>query len=248
MLGGPAQHLAVNEPSRSERAPWSPMGIAIITVLLSPLSGGVLHALNYARLGQPERRRLALASNLITTTLLFFVTSYAGLMRGLAWATALIIAAYFYNSQEGLFRRYRSAGGQKASLLLPGILSVIVLTIAAVGLSYAEDIRYQKDFEEAVRLMEEGKTTEAERAFRACQVVYPDDVASYWNLALIYERSGDIEKAKQELRMFISRNQNSQEVQEYLDRLELMGHSAEGSIRTPNPSMQRTPGLAPRLR
>lgn len=163
MLTDPEEHLSSNEDSPGARLPWSPTGIALITLLFSPLPGGILHAMNYARLGQPERTRLALASNLITTTILFFVTFYAERsLRAVTWLAAITIAAYFYKSQDELFRRHQSAGGQKASLLLPGTLSVVVLVILALGLTYAEDTRYQRSFEDAVRLMGEGKNMEAE--------------------------------------------------------------------------------------
>ena len=213
--------LAVSEDSRKVRAPWSPTGIALITVLFSPFPGGILHAINYARLGQPERKYLALSLNLITAIILFLAAFYAQRpLQVLIWAASIAVAIYFYKSQDELFRRHRSAGGQRASLILPGIISLIGLVILVIGLSYAEGVRYQKEFDEALRSMEEGRIAEAERGFRDYQKVFPDEMASYWNLALLYEQSGDIEKAAQELRMFIARNPNSQEVQEYLLRLE----------------------------
>ncbi len=224
MLNEPEKNHSVAQDSCGARAAWSPTGIALITVLLSPLPGGILHALNYARLGKPERTRLALASNLVTTTVLFFLAFQAeGSLRVLLPGIALVIAAYFYKSQGNLFRRHRSAGGEKASLLLPGILSVLFPVILALGITYAEDVRIQRGFEEAIRLMEEGKSGEAETKLLAYQSAYPDDMASYWNLALIYEQSGNNERAKQELRAFISRSQNPQEAQKYLDRLESIG-------------------------
>jgi hypothetical protein len=32
---------------------WSPAGIALLTAVLDPLAGGILHGLNYGRLGLP---------------------------------------------------------------------------------------------------------------------------------------------------------------------------------------------------
>jgi tetratricopeptide (TPR) repeat protein len=193
----------------------------LISVLFSPLPGGILHALNYSRLGQPERQGLALTSNLITTTILFLTLFFgSGRFPYLFGIASLLMAAYFYKSQEHLFRQHRSAGGQKASLLLPVVLSVIAPVILAFGLSYAEDFHYQARFKEALRMVEAGKYTEAERGFRAYQEAYPDDVASYWNLAVIYERSGDIGRAKKELKVFLAKDPGSKKVREYLGRLE----------------------------
>jgi Tetratricopeptide repeat len=213
--------ISLSQDHSRRRAPWSPTGIALISVLFSPLPGGILHALNYSRLGQPGRQGLALTSNLITTAILFLAFFFAsGRFQFLVLIVSILIAAYFYKSQEHLFRQYRSTGGQKASLLLPAVLSVIAPVILALGLSYAEDLRYQARFKEALRMMEAGKYAEAERGFRACQEAYPDDVASYWNLAVIYDRSGDLGRAKQELKAFLAKDPGSKEVREYLGRLE----------------------------
>jgi len=217
------QPHAVNEHPVAAPAAWSPTGIALITVLFSPLPGGILHALNYARLGRPELRRLTLAVNLLTTTLLFLVAFFADRpLRLLTWAASIMIAAYFYKSQESLFRGHRAAGGPRASLLLPGVLSIVVPVILALALSYGQDSHYERRFDKGLKLMEEGKLTQAEREFRAYQEVNPDDMASYWNLAVIYERSGDVGKAKQELKAFLARNPTSQKAQEYLATLEAL--------------------------
>jgi hypothetical protein len=104
------------------RSAWSPTGIALVSLLLSPLPGGVLHALNYARLGAPGLRRLALFSNLITAAALFLPS----LPLGFRISLSLFAASYFYKTQERLFLAHRSGGGRKASLAVP-----VVLTIAA---------------------------------------------------------------------------------------------------------------------
>jgi hypothetical protein len=207
------------------RPPWNPTGIALISVLLSPLPGGVLHALNYDRLGQPKRRRLALTSNLITTTILF-VAVFATPNRShvLIWAASLFIAAYFYKSQDKLFREHKSAGGQTASLLVPGLLSVVVPVLLGISLSYVEFVHYRTELRDAVRLMKVGELHKAENKLREFQRANPDEMASYWDLALIYERTGDLDKAKHELRTFLVEHKQSREVQEYLDRLESKNH------------------------
>jgi tetratricopeptide (TPR) repeat protein len=212
---------AVAHQKSSLSKPWNPAGIALISVLFSPRPGGILHALNYARLGRPKWRNLALVSNLITTTILFVAVFVAPTrMHVLIWATSLFIAAYFYKSQDQLFRQHKSTGGQTASLLVPAILSIVVPILLAVSLSYVEFVHYRAKLKDAVRLMEAGELLKAEDELRDFQAAYPDEMASYFNLALIYEKSGDAEKAKQELRKFLAKHKQSQEVREYLDRLE----------------------------
>lgn len=117
------------------RAPWSPTGIALVTLLLSSVAGAVLHALNYSRLGWPQRWRLALFSNLITSLFVGFV-AMVGLGGGLRFTVSAFLAAYFYKMQAPLFDRHRAAGGPKASLVLPVFLLIAALVIAGVLLFF----------------------------------------------------------------------------------------------------------------
>ena len=134
MKNGPeSQSGNLKEP----RPPWSPTGIAVISLLLSPLAGGVLHALNYSRLGVPERRRLALFANLITGIAILFVPVFTTPLFS-RLAAALLVAAYFYKSQESLFQAHRASGGRKASLLVPGCLSIVAALILGLILLFAE--------------------------------------------------------------------------------------------------------------
>lgn len=100
--------------------PWSPTGIAVLSVVVSPLLGGILHGLNYERLGRPELKRFALARNLLSATALLLFwnldmpTSFA----------SLFMAAYFYKTQEEPFLRAVPAGGRKASLFRPAVLFI----------------------------------------------------------------------------------------------------------------------------
>ena len=114
------------------RAPWSPTGIALVTLVLSPVAGAVLHALNYSRLGWPQRWRLALFSNLITPLVFVLVGMRTSGGAGSNLVIPLFLAAYFYKTQAPLFERHRAAGGSKASLVLPVILVVVAVAILGV--------------------------------------------------------------------------------------------------------------------
>src|SRR5262245_26977389 len=104
-------------------APWSPTGIAVLTLVFSPLAGGILHGLNYGRLGQPLYRRFILSRNLLAAGLFVLFSSLPNLSRpGLAIAISLFFAAYFYKTQERAFQSHRSQGGRKASFLVPVVL------------------------------------------------------------------------------------------------------------------------------
>jgi len=213
--------LSPGQEPNERVAPWSPTGIALISVLCSPLPGGILHALNYERLGKPGRKRLTFAMNLIASMILLLAAFFGpGQMQMLTVVASLFMAAYFYKSQEELFRRYQSAGGKKASLLFPALLSVIGLLILGGGLTFAESFHHQARLDAAVRLMDEGKYAEAEEVLKEYQSSYPDDTSGYWNLAVVYENLGNVDKAKGELKALLIRDPGSKRAREYLARLE----------------------------
>jgi hypothetical protein len=117
-------------PKPSPKAPWSPTGIAVLTLFLLP-AGGILHGLNYGRLGKPLYRRFALARNLLAFGLLaLFAELLPGQGGGIV--ASLFFAAYFYKTQERTFQSHRAQGGRKASLLLPIVLSLAAL----IGLGF----------------------------------------------------------------------------------------------------------------
>lgn len=88
----------------------------------------------YSRLGLPERKRLALFSNLIAAIApASFPFLFDGALEGSRPISTLLLAAYFYKTQEGLFQRHVSAGGRRGSLLVPGILAILAMAALAIA-------------------------------------------------------------------------------------------------------------------
>ena len=54
------------------KAPWPPLGLFLLTVSLAPI-GALLFGVNWARLGFPEKRMLALAAGLFALILPFAI-------------------------------------------------------------------------------------------------------------------------------------------------------------------------------
>lgn len=117
------------------RSAWHPTGIAVVTLLLSPVPAGILHALNYSRLGVPARKRLALFSNLIAGVALLMFQAPGSFPR---MGATLLLAAYFYKTQEQLFQAHRAQGGRKASFFLPVCLAIAAI-VALVAILFAVD-------------------------------------------------------------------------------------------------------------
>lgn len=109
---------------------WSPTGIALISLILSPLAGGVLYGLNDRKLGRARTWRLAFLTSVTATALVaLFRVATDDRMPGAGPITHLLFAAFFYKAQAAPFARHLQAGGRKASLVLP-----VLLTLLAVGL------------------------------------------------------------------------------------------------------------------
>src|SRR6476659_1442269 len=111
-----------------EKLPWSPTQIAVISLVLTPLAGGILHALNYERLGAPQRKRVALLSNLIAG-MAAVINPFGSV------GFALFASAYFYKSQEQLFQAHRSQGGRTTPLVVPILLALGVGVMLVIGVA-----------------------------------------------------------------------------------------------------------------
>jgi len=127
-MSQPADAAAIKEP-------WSPLAIAILTLVFSPMVGGVLHGLNCERLGRPGFQRFVLSRNLVASAGTIFIPFLLGAGTSFGFSGAsLFFAAYFYKTQERLFQDHLSQGGEKGSLLV-AILWAILVTIPMVILS-----------------------------------------------------------------------------------------------------------------
>ena len=140
-----SKHIQEATPTRFDtenrvlqKPPWSPALIATITILFSVLPGGIFHALNYERLGFPQRK----ISNLITNILLFlfiFVLSLrvkSNLLFGLFQLIFHIgCATHFYKTQSTLFQKHLARNNTKASIGYPLFISILIF-LSILGLTY----------------------------------------------------------------------------------------------------------------
>lgn len=107
--------------------PWNPTSIAVLTLIASPLVGGIFHSLNYGRLGRRHLQSYAFFRNFLAGSLLI---ACHWLLPYLAFnGISFLFAAYFYKTQEEDFRRYISQGGKKSSLVI--VNALVLLGIAA---------------------------------------------------------------------------------------------------------------------
>jgi hypothetical protein len=128
-----------------KRPPWSPALIATITILFSVLPGGIFHALNYERLGLPQRKRSNLIINILLFLFIFLVSFRAKpVLFGLIQLIFHIgCATHFYKSQNTLFQKHLAENNTRASIIYPIFLSILIYIILlgfTFGLSYLFEI------------------------------------------------------------------------------------------------------------
>ena len=108
------------------REPWSPLSIAVLTLIFSPMVGGVLHGLNCEKLGRPELQRFVMSRNLLAGAGLAVLPVLLGAGAYFGLAASLFFAAYFYKTQEGSFQDHLLRGGKKGSLFVAILWSILV--------------------------------------------------------------------------------------------------------------------------
>jgi tetratricopeptide (TPR) repeat protein len=224
----------INErsPANDDRPPWSPTGIALITIL-APIAGGILHALNERRLGRVEQWRASLYENL-TASLVVFVLNWArATPMWVASLLTLMLATWFYKSQASAFETRLEAGGQKASFALPLTIvlgCLVLLTLGALAFFLVEDQWATKRFERGIALMDAGRDAEAAQAFERYQELVPYDPEGYWSLAAIHIRNQRYAEAKAELEELLAIEPGDEYAKEVLGRVEgFLATSEEGS-------------------
>ena len=199
--------------------PWSPSVISLITALFSILPGGILHAMNYARLGYPQKKRLVLVSNIIMSVFLIFLSLLTNMHYLFFLVINLAYAGYFFKSQDSIFQNHIEKGGKKGSLIGPMILSVLT-TGLIFGASLGYDHLKSMDYEEAVVMMTAGKYDEAEKLFQSYKKYSPKEESTYYNLALIYQETERFDLAIAELKTLLRMNPKDTEARSMLRELE----------------------------
>jgi len=196
----------VSPDASADRRPWNPTGIALITVLLSPLPGGIVHALNERRLGREDRWRSALYRNLTAGLVVLGLALVGGPTRIITLLLSLMIGIWFYKSQAAAFARHLEEGGQKAPFTVPLLIAltfvVLVLGGAWAYVSLGTSLRTDRIvdcFDRGNRLMDNAQYSEAAGVFAQCKELAPNFPEGYWNLAVAHLRLGELAEAKAEL-------------------------------------------------
>lgn len=127
--------------ARGQLPPWNPAAIGWLSVLFTFLPAGILWALNFARLGQPDKTRPRLIG-VALGYLVFWVLAFWDFGDGAVQqfldaglkGTHAAVAYAFYHQQKPLFRAHIEAGGKKASIWLPAAFFFLFLLALLAGM------------------------------------------------------------------------------------------------------------------
>lgn len=232
-------------PIKTKQAVWSPTALAWMTVLCSPLVSGFMYALNWGRLGHPERKKRALWM-VIAGGLLYCILIIRSALadegsaaadfppRALFMAVNLALAWQFYLGQQVPFKQYIQQGGRKASVYLPigwGFALLLAVLGVAGGVYMVQATRDYAEIDRAVALVQQKKYKEAEPLLKELAVKQPDETAIYWNLAMIYIETDRYELAKQEVQKVLAHDPDDKDAKDFLKESEEMSKDSEEPLK-----------------
>lgn len=148
------------------------------------------------------------------------------IFRFLGSLITLVLAWRLFLSQLASFARHHHSGGRTAFFWTPLLVGILCLGFPAVGELGAESVRTERDYREFDRMVgvlnknDDSTNAQVESFFSSFKRKYPNEKLTYWNLALLYDRTNRVEKAKQELRQLLKLEPNNKEVRTYLKQLE----------------------------
>ena len=211
--------MKISDRKKSINNPWNPAGIAVISAFFTILPAGVIHALNYDRLGLPERKKSSLLFTLMLSLAIVLLAIKTDLPNFIFLFFNLYLCIHYQNSQSSFFKAHIMNGGQKASLFKPviySVLSVIILTIIAFALVFLNASLEDKKFNYAVELIDSFNYSEAEKILVEIKKNSPEATDIYHALSLIYLRTGRKGKAVSELRTLLKIDPNSKDAVQML--------------------------------
>ncbi|GEM_PF-5950391 len=177
---------------------WNPKGIHVLSWFFSPLPAGIVWALNYERLGHPEKKLGAFLIALLLTAAVVAISMIPNVPRFLLLLLNGSAASIYYYAQADLFRKFLEKGGSKASFLLPTVNSLaLILVVFAVlyGISEHQEGVWMKRINEIDELLSNSRYTAAKARLSALKNDYPEQPAPHIGLAVVYLEQDRIDSA-----------------------------------------------------
>lgn len=190
------------------KKPWNPVHFLWIGIFFSFLPSGIMCALNFEQLGVPKKKKPVFIAVVLGFVIL---VSVPFIMPTFGQASLFLngsIVASLYFSQKHLFKKHIAAGGGRASIKVPLILSfLLAFTYAGIGLgvvfyqqSQTSDVL--QDLQEKTYLIQMINDQEydiAEPRLVKYEEAHPEDTDNYWNLAILYVQTDRLQLALRQL-------------------------------------------------
>lgn len=168
---------------------WSPKGIHWLGWFFSPLPAGITWALNYERLGQPEKKMGAF----LVAVFLFSIEVALSFVPDMPRFVMILMnggsAALYYHTQKNLFKEFVAKGGSKSSFKLPIVNAcAFVLLLFGVGVAIASHQEYQlrQRVQEIAKLLDTESYMIAKDRLLTLREDYPDELFPYEGLAYVF--------------------------------------------------------------
>lgn len=214
----PQSHESISKTSSSNveidftgRRAWSPVAIFWLGALFSPLPAGILWSLNHERFGNPRKKWIALTNVLVGSAAYFLAATFVeGAPRYLFMIVSIAVARYFMSSQEDQFATFLARGGRKASIVIP--LSICLLVSAPMvyfAIVGVDD--FGQRYDAAVQVASDGDVTDAIDSLLVLRREYPEEPATFYSLAKIYQFQEKYDSAKIHITRYLALVPSDQE-------------------------------------
>lgn len=120
---------------------WNPNIFIALSIFFSFLPAAILYSLNYGRLGYSKKKNIfMICSFAVFILLITLVIITKPQIASLFTALNIGLGIYFRNSQKELYKKHLENGGNKASFVLPIIISLVFLGLIAFAMIYSINI------------------------------------------------------------------------------------------------------------
>lgn len=196
---------------------WSPRAMVWFAILFSIFPAAIMLAINYGRYGQPKKRLLWLVTTVVVLFVVWLLDYFDPEGSKLRLIGLTVLTAWvLYAKQIVLFRKWRSQGGEVATvwsgLGICGVFLVVYITVA-FALSFLEP-----DYL-AAELIEKGEFQQAEQVLEQSRRTHPRDLDVRYNLAIVYSETEQKEAAMRELEAILARRPRDQPARKFLREL-----------------------------
>ena len=216
------------------REPWSPKHIGWLALFLSPIPSAVLHALNWGRLGQPERVRSQFLINFGAVSLLVVVAALETVHPIGLYAIGACFAWYFGATQLPAFNDVIRQGGRKAPFGKPFLWScggLLGLLVIIGGMTWALDAR---DMARLQAMLDRGEYEAYEAEMLSWVDADPTYSGGHYNLALVYSLMDRYEDVAGHLRTYVNLEPDDVEAQVWLAEVEEYLQDPDGYSTVPD--------------